>query len=56
MGGTASRRGTVEGEDDQLNHVTRRHAEAPLIVRLLGAHQAQAAVVAIFSIEVKGHC
>lgn len=46
----------MEGEDDQVDQVTRRHSETPLVVRLLGAHQAQAAVAAVFSIEVKGHC
>lgn len=55
MGCAASRCGTVQGEDDQANHMTRWHTEAPLVVRLLGAHEAQGAVVAIFGIEVKGH-
>lgn len=56
MGGAASWGGTVQGEDDQSNHVTRWHAETPLVVRLLGTHEAQGAVVAIFGIEVKRHC
>lgn len=55
MGGAASWRGTMQGEDDQSNHMTRWHAKAPLVVRLLGIHEAQGAVVAIFGIEVKGH-
>lgn len=45
----------MQGENDQSNHMTRRHAETPLVVWLLGAHEAQGAVVAIFGVEVKRH-
>lgn len=45
----------MQGENDQPNHMTRWHAETPLVVWLLGAHEAQGAVVAIFGIEVKRH-
>lgn len=55
MGSAASRRGTVQCEDDQSNHMTRWHTKTPLVVRLLGTHQAQGAVVAIFGVKVKGH-
>lgn len=45
----------MQGEDNQSNYVTRWHAKTPLVVRLLGTHEAQGAVVAVFGVEVKGH-
>lgn len=56
MGDAASWGGTVQGENDQSNHMTRWHTKTPLVVRLLRTHEAQCAVVAIFGVEVKGHC
>ena len=50
MGGTTAGRGPVEGEDDEAYHVTGRHSQAPLVVRLLGTHQAQSAVVTVFGV------
>lgn len=55
MSSAASWRGAVQSEDDQSNHMTRWHTETPLVVWLLGTHEAQGAVVAILGIEVKGH-
>lgn len=56
MGSAASWRGTMQGEDNQSNYVTRRHPQSPLVIRLLRTHQAQSAVVAVFGVKVKGHC
>lgn len=55
MCGAASWGGAVKREDDQPNNVARRHAETPLVVWLLGAHETQGAVVSVFGVKVEGH-
>lgn len=55
MGAAASWCGALKREDNQADHVTRRHTEAPLIVWLLGVDEAQGTIVPKFSVEVKGH-
>lgn len=55
MGRAAAWCGSLKGDDHQPHHVTRGHAETPLIVRLLGTHQAQSAIAPVLGIKVKGH-
>jgi len=55
VGSAAPGRGAVQREHHQAHQVTRGHAQPPLVVRLLGTHQAQRAVVAVLSVQVEGH-